>query len=332
MHLYTQLSADKKFAVKTIFILVVLFVVISILTNYLNRGGDGVSMGRVNYVENSVSTDMYIGDKTEQMFIDPIMPPVETPIPGSDAESYEVRNYFVLIETSNGERDCNTLLDLKQRDDVIFESVSESIYGCNVTFKVTPEAVDSVLAYLDTLDPREVNENTYTIKREVSQYENQIAILEGKRAALDTALEDALKNFAEVEATARRTGDVSSLAQITESKLNTIERINASRLEVVTELDRLNRAMTETLDQMNYVNFSVNVYENEWVRGSELKDSWVVAIQQLIRDLNGFLQDLSIGFVQFALMVIKYTLYASVLYIIARPIVYRVRQSWKDMR
>ena len=82
---------------------------------------------------------------------------------------------------------------------------------------------------------------------------------------------------------------------------------------------------------MEYVYFSVNVYENEWVRGSDLKDSWVASIQQLIRDLNGFLQDLSIGFVQFAFMVVKYTLYASVLYIVARPVIFRVRQTWKEM-
>jgi hypothetical protein len=135
-----------------------------------------------------------------------------------------------------------------------------------------------------------------------------------------------------VEAAARRSGDVASLAQVTDSKLNAIERINASRLEVTTELDRLERAKTETLDRMEYVYFSVNVYENEWVRGTDLKDSWVASVQELIRDLNGFLQDLSIGFVQFALTVVKYTLYASVLYIIARPVILRVRRTWMEIK
>jgi chromosome segregation ATPase len=191
--------------------------------------------------------------------------------------------------------------------------------------------VESVLSFLEELNPREVSENTYTIKREVSQLETQMDILKTKLESLDIALKDALASFAEVEAAARRSGDVASLAQVTESKISAIERINASRLEVTTELDRLERAKVETLDRMEYVYFSVNVYENEWVRGSEIKDSWVAAVQQLIRDLNGFLQDLSIGFVQFALMVVKYTLYASVLYIIARPVILRVRRTWKEM-
>jgi hypothetical protein len=156
-------------------------------------------------------------------------------------------------------------------------------------------------------------------------------ILTTKLEALDTALTDALASFTEVEAVARRSGDIASLAQVTESKITAIERINASRLEVTTELNRLERAKSETLDRMEYVYFAVNVYENEWVRGSEIKDSWVASVQQLIRDLNGFLQDLSIGFVQFVFTVVKYTLYASVLYVIARPVIVRVRRTWKEM-
>lgn len=333
MNIYKNLSADKKFAVKNILIIATLLLVVHVLVGYLSPS-DGATLdmrGEYGYSEEMSKVANYDVADSDQMYIDPIMPPVNQPIPGVDAESYEVSDYYVSIETRNKESDCSTLLSLKGREDVIFESVNESTYGCNVMFKVKREAVDSVLSYLDELDPTDVNENTYTIKREVSQYEDQIAILEKKRIALDTALEDALKNFAEVEAIARRSGDVASLVQVTDSKLMTIERINNSRLDVVTQLEYLGQAKAETLDRMNFVHFSVNVYENDWVRGSDLKDSWVASIQQLIRDLNGFLQDLSIGFVQFALTVIKYTLYASVLYLIARPFIYRAKQAWNEM-
>ncbi len=335
MYTYKHLSGEKKFAIKTILVLVLIFIGFNLLGKYLPIGNDEMTFGpQAKYATDSAGEMGYGGGVAEEsMMIDPIMPPMPgpTPAPGTDAEAYEVQDYFVSIETGNGERDCNTLMTLKGREDVIFESLNESLYGCNASFKVKRDSVESVLTFLNELDPREVSENTYTIKREVSQYETQLEILKTKLAALDTALQDAMTSFAEVEAAARRSGDVASLAQVTESKLAAIERINAGRLEVTTELDRLERAKAETLERMEYVYFSVNVYENEWVRGSDLKDSWVAALQQLVRDLNGFLQDLTIGFVQFGLMVVKYTLYASVLYIVARPVVFRVRQAWKEM-
>jgi hypothetical protein len=332
MYTYKNLSSEQKFAVKTIAALVLLFVVFSIIKNYAPFGQDRMMVAPEAYIADVSARDAVGGIATKEMAIDPIMPtPSPIAAPGVDAESYEVQDYYVSIETGNGERDCATLQSLKGREDIIFESINESLYGCNASFKVKKDAIDSVLSFLEGLNPREVNENTYTIKREVSQLETEIDILKSKLAALDTALADALASFADVEEAARQRGDVASLAQVTESKLNAIDRINASRLEVTTELDRLQRAKAETLDRMEYVYFSVNVYENEWVRGSDLKDSWVASVQQLIRDLNGFLQDLTIGFVQFALMVVKYTLYASVLYIIARPVILRVRRTWMEM-
>ncbi len=333
MYTYKNLTGDQKFAIKTVLVLVVLFIIFNIIGKNVSFVSEGVSLEQGNYATDVVEVDEYSESVSKEMYTDPIMPPVPgpTPAPGIDAESYEVKDYFVSIETGNGERDCGVLKSLKNREDVIFESLNESLYGCNVAFKVKNSEVENVLKFLNELDPREVSENTYTIKREVSQFETQMDILKTKLAALDTALADALKSFSEVELMARRSGDVASLAQVTESKISAIERINISRLEVITELDRLDRAKAETLDRMDYIYFSVNIYENEWVRGSDLKDSWVAATQQLIRDLNGFLQDLSIGFVQFALMVVKYALYASVLYIVARPVIFRVRQAWKGM-
>jgi hypothetical protein len=330
MYTYKHLTSEQKFAIKTVLALVGIFVLFSIIKSQLPLAREMTS-----------ATDSYASDVAEagygdkvsrEMMIDPIMPqPQPIAAPGSDAESYEVQDYYVSIETGNGDRDCTTLKSLRDREDVIFESINESLYGCNASFKVKKGAVESVLSFLEAMDPREVNETTYTIKREVSQLDTQMDILKTKLAALDSALADALASFADVEAAARRSGDVASLAQVTESKVSAIERINASRLEVTTEIDRLERAKTETLDRMEYVYFAVNVYENEWVRGSDIKDSWVASVQQLIRDLNGFLQDLTIGFVQFALLVVKYTLYASVLYIIARPVIVRVRRTWKEM-
>lgn len=332
MQIPANVFEGKRKAFKSIVVLALLFVVGSVAIQYLRNGGvitpgmggqtEGVSMR---------STEPYAADVSGKMAIDPIAPmppmPVE-PVPGTNAESYEVTDYSVSIETGNRERDCQIVQALKGREDVIFDNASDSKYGCTVSFKVKRDSVPAILSYLKELNPRDINENTYTIKREVSQYEDQITILEKKLTTLTTALDEALKNFAEVEALARRSGDVAALAQAIESKVTTIDRITASRVEVVAQLDQLSMAKADALDRMNFVHFSVTVYENSWVRDGEFKDSWVTAFQELIRSLNTFVQDLSIGFVEFMLLVVKYLAYATILYVLARPLARRVQQAW----
>ncbi len=334
MQIYKNLSDENKFIVKAIVLLAILLIGGSLVSKYFVEDG-GFSTAQNDKImidlDDSYAYEeeaMGRGGITPDMAI---MPPSYGPVPGTDAESFEVSEYYVSVETRDRKRDCDTLLALKGREDVIFENVSESEYGCNAYFKVKRESVDSVLAYLDELDPRDINESTYTIKREVGEYETRIEILEKKLASLDEALTSALKSYEEVEAIARRSGDVSALAQVTESKVTIIERITTSRLEVVAELDRLSQAKADSLERMDFVYFSVNIYENDWVKGDDLKDSWVASLQELVRDFNGFLQDLSIGFVQFIFVVIKYALYASVLFLIARPIIRKGRALWRKM-
>jgi hypothetical protein len=332
MKIYKNLSDENKVIVNVIAILVLLLICGSLVSKYwVEDGGMSISQSEKSFIGGSADVDMYMEEDMGRVSTMPIMPPSYGQVPGVDAESFEVSEYYVSIETRDRDRDCDIILSLKSREDVIFDNVNESEYGCNVSFKVKREAVDSVLASINELNPRDISESTYTIKREVGEYENQIEILTKKLTSLEQALTSALANYAEVEAIARRQGDVATLAKVIESKVTIIERITASRLEVVAELDRLSVAKAESLDRMNFVHFSVNVSENDWVQGHDLKDSWVASLQELISDFNTLLQDISIGFVQFLFVVIKYTLYASVLFLVGRPIVRKARVLWSKM-
>lgn len=332
MKVYKNLSDENKFIVNVIALLAFLLICGSLVSKYWVEDGMAVmTQSEKTVAGGSANVDMYIDEGMDRVSIAPIMPPSYGQVPGTDAESFEVSEYYVSVETRDKEHDCEYLLTLKGRAEVIFDNVNESDFGCNVSFKVERESVESVLSHLNELDPKDISENTYTIKREVGEYETQIEILEKKLASLDEALANALASYEEVESIARRNGDISALAQVTESKVTIIERITNSRLEVVAQLDQYSRAKAESLDRMNFVQFSVNVYENDFVKGDDLKASWVASLQELVRDFNTFLQDLSIGFVQFIFLVIKYILYASVLFLVLRPVIRKARIIWRKM-
>ena len=97
-----------------------------------------------------------------------------------------------------------------------------------------------------------------------------------------------------------------------------VERISISKIEVNAELDRINRSKAEALDRLAYSNFYVNVYENALVNGDSIKESWIAAVQELVSDINTFVQEVSLGFIALMFMVIKFALYGVVLLYVAR--------------
>ena len=248
-----------------------------------------------------------------------IMPvPEQGYVPGMDAEAFEVKQYDASIETRNLTQDCAVISRLKSRTDVIFETTNEYERGCNYTFKVEKDSANEILALIEGLDPKDLNESVYTIKQEVTDYTSEIEILEKKLASLDTTLSEALASYENISALATRTGDVESLAKIIDSKLNLIERLTNSRLETSGQLERIARAKAEALDRLAYTNFNVSIYENTYVDGEAIKDSWMYAIQRFIVDVNTLIQEMSIGFIALLLLIIKFTLYAIVLLFVLR--------------
>lgn len=238
--------------------------------------------------------------------------------PGDDSEEYEVKEYRASVETRNLEQDCGTVRELKSRTDIIFENASEDERTCSYIFKVEKNSVEAVLAVISDLNPKDINETSYTIKREVTDYMSEIQILENKLASLDKTLADAIASYDSISVTATNVGNVETLARIIDSKLNMIERLTNARIDASNQLDRINRAKNEALDRLAYTYFYINIYENKFVDGEELKDSWKNEVKLFVRNANSLVQDISIGLIAFLLNIAKFAIYFIILLLIAR--------------
>jgi hypothetical protein len=237
---------------------------------------------------------------------------------GDESESFEVKEYTAQIETRTLVQDCDIVRALKARTDVVFENANEHDRGCTYTFKVKKESVVEVLGILESLNPRELVENSYTIKREVDDYTSEIQILQNKLATLDATLAEATASYSNITELATRTGNVESLARIIESKLMILERLTNARIDAGNQLERITRAKAEALDRLEYTYFYVTMIENTFVNKEVLKDSWMRAVQQSVYEMNTLVQDLSIGLVALLLTVIKFALYFGIILIVTR--------------
>ncbi len=174
-----------------------------------------------------------------------------------------------------------------------------------------------------------MNENTYTIKREVDDYTNQMQIYEKKLATLDATLAEALASYENITGLATKTGDIESLTKIIESKLALIERLTGARIDAQNQLDYIARSKADSLDRLTYTYFTVNIYESEYIDNEVLSDSWKSAFQQFVFNVNQFAQEVSIGFVMLLLTILKFVLYGIVLLIVAKFGWKYVQTIWK---
>lgn len=258
-----------------------------------------------------------------------ILPPLPTPgTTGSDAEKFEVKDYSVTVESRNAVVTCKVFTDLKTKDYVIFENAQEHDKGCNYTFKVKQKNVAEVLAIVKDLDPKELSENTYTIKQLVEDFTSETSILEKKKKSIDETLENALNAYDEITEVARRARDAESLAKIIDSKVQMIERLTQQRIDINAQLEQLGRAKAEQLDRIDYTYFRVNVYENKYLDGENLRDSWKQAIKEFVANINAVLQDVSIGLVFLLFIAAQYIIYALIVVVIAKYVWRAVRYIW----
>ena len=315
-------------ALLAIVLLAVAFrLVVPTVSDFAQRGGINLSgmptLGSVkaNFEERSLDFGQAAGDAVG-LSVRNIMPSPQPPyngtVTGQDAEQYEVTEFSVAIETGRLDATCQTIADLKDKDYVIFENASACEHGCNYAFKVQKDHVEEILAVLEALDPKELTENTYTIKRVLEDFTSQLEILERKQASIDETLETAIKAYDDITQLATRTQDAESLAKIIESKIYILERLTQERIAVSDQLDYLNRAKAEQLDRLAYTYFNVGVTEDKYIDGDDLQDSWQAAIKKFVQDVNQIAQDITITLVALLLLAFQYALYLLVLLVIAK--------------
>ncbi len=259
-----------------------------------------------------------------------LMPPYYNGTSGNDAEAFEVKDYQAVIETRKLTDTCGAIGDLKDREDVIFESSSQYERGCNFSFKVTQASVSEVLNFIKEFKPDELNENTRTIKNQVQDFTSQEKILENKLVAIDETLDKAIRAYDEVTALAIKAQDAGSLAKIIDSKVNIIERLTQERISISAQLEQLNQRKSNQLDRLAYTYFNVSVRENIYVDGERLKDSWRVSVQQFVRDINKIAQDVSVNLVVIILLVVQYLLYFFIFLFTAKYVWRATRRLWRS--
>ncbi len=297
--------------------------------NFLTKEGAG-SLGYDSYglqEESYVNSDSDVGLSIRNVTTAPT--PLAGYVSGNDAENFEVTDYNAFIETRILTSVCQSISSLKSRYDVIFENSNEYDSGCNYYFKAKKESVDEILAFVEDLHPRDLSENTYTIKKRIEDFTSQQEILERKQTTIEETLESAIFAYDEITEIARQSRNADALASIIDSKIRIIERLTNERINVAAQLDQLSRAKAEQLDRLEYTYFSVNVVENKFIDGQEIKDSWKWAVKDFVRKINIIFQDITVGLVSLVFIVFKYVIYLFILLLLAKYGWVTVKYIWK---
>jgi hypothetical protein len=337
MEFFKQLNPKQQKWLKISGLVVIGIVVLSVLSNMgapygptVYRGGVGMSEPRASY-DYAVGENASFAGKGVALSTRNVMPvpPSYGGTTGSDAESFEVSDYYASIETGNLARTCDAITALKSKDYVIFENSSAYDRGCNHVFKVKKANVPEVLTVIKGLDPKELTENTHTIKNQVDDFTSETEILQKKLKAIDDTLAGAMRAYDEITAIATRANDAGSLAKIIDSKVQIIERLTQERINISMQLDRYARAKAQELDKLEYTYFSVNVWENRYVDGDNIKDSWKEAVRQFFFDLNRIIQDLTLGIIGFILVIAQILIYAFIVVFVAKYAWRGIKNVWK---
>lgn len=247
---------------------------------------------------------------------------------GDSAEAYEVTEYNASIESRAKGETCGALAGLKSRDYVIFENANDYDRGCSYSFKVKHANVPEILAFIKGLDPKDLSENTYTIKSQIDDFTSETEILEKKRASIDETLSEAIAAYDSIQKVAAANQDAESLAKIIDSKIQLIERLTQERININEQLDRYARAKADQLDRLEYTHFSVSVYEHQYIDSEQLADSWKESIRQFFNDVNRIAQDLTVNLVLLLVLALQYILYLLILVVIAKYVWKAVRYIW----
>lgn len=317
----------------TIILLVVIFTVISNLFGpaFSRIGGDSMVSSKYASSRNT----LFGGAAYEADYAEPslsarnIIPSPNSGIIDENAEEFEVKEYNAYIETRNLEKDCQVITNLKQRTDVIFINARTSDNNCYYAFKVKNNTLDEILTIINDLNPRDLNEQVYTIQQIVEDYTSQLDILEKKLASIDETLTNAVSAYDEIASIATSSNDAQSLSQIIDSKIRIIERLTQEKINISTQIEQLNRSKADQLSRIDYTQFSVNITENKYIDSDQIKDSWKFAVKNVVRDINEIAQDLTINLLTLILLIIQYVLYLFIILVVLKYCFKFGKYIWK---
>lgn len=230
-------------------------------------------------------------------------------ISGNDAEDFEVTEYSAYIRTGNLDKVCDEVKDLKVKSYVIFESSNENDNNCNYRFKVKKENEDEILKVIQDLKPEDLNINTESIKKQISDFTSEEEILTKKLTQIEEILQEAQEAYAEVAELATKSRDAETLASTISSKLTLIEKLTTERLNTKSNLDRLSQAKAIQLDKLEYTSFTVNISKNLIVDFKAIGDSWERELKNFVSEFNEMLQGISVKLLGFGTRLLQVAIY-----------------------
>lgn len=290
----------------------------------------------LDYAKSSAEMASYGGTGTAGLSVRNVVSPQSSTLPydnsgttGSDAEQFEVTEYNANIETRKLKNTCAVVANLKSKDYVIFENASEYDRGCNYTFKVKKNNVKEILSVIKGLNPKDMSESTYTIKKLVEDFTSEVEILQAKLDSIDDTLAKAISAYDDVTVLATKVKDVESLAKIIDSKITIIERLTQERINANAQLEQIQRQKAEQLDRLEYTYFRVNIIENKFIDVQNLKDSWKAAIKAFVLDINKIAQDISVNLITFLFYILQFAIYIIILLLVAKYGWLLIKRIWK---
>ena len=281
-----------------------------------------------------VATDAYEGDVDAYDMTSSYMPMPEPEMPGGvgmyDEREYDAISYNATIRTRKLDEVCDGIEIWKPLEYVVFEYANRNEQQCAYRFKATHENADAVLQTLQELDPDVLNTNIETTKKQQVRYDGQLEILLRKQALLETTLNDSVLAYDELVELAKDTEEVEVLSKVIDSKLQQIERLTRDRIALASQLQSLSRTMTDLQDRVQFVYFDVRIYKDKVVDGDVIADSWKGAMKGFVRDVNMFMQSITLGLLLNLLALAQVLLYLAFGLVLVKYGWRIVRAFWKS--
>lgn len=268
-----------------------------------------VLSGPAEYYEADVAMDSIAGMPTPMPMYD---------MGGPDAEEYEHKSYAANYETRKFEHTCNAIEALKPQDYVVFTSSSLGERSCAYSFNVESTHTDDVVATLKALNPRDWDESSYTVERSVEDATSEIMILKRKLESVTETLAEAEKAYDAAMTQARNGADYSAIAQIVNSKISIIERLSQQKIAIQSQIDRYEKNLGRTTDQVEYTSFSVSVSKRVVIDWESIGNTWRYELDDFIMNINKALHHLTFGLMLLVVAVIRWIIYAGVILIAIR--------------
>jgi len=225
-----------------------------------------------------------------------------------DAEDFETREYSARYERRNINKVCNEFENLKPLDYVVFENATQNDEYCNYRFKVEQGRENEIITMIKALEPKDFDAHTFTLERNITNNNNEVAILEKKKAMLDDLLKNAQAKYAKLQ----NTSNTNALVQAINNEINLIERITNQKLNVQSRIDRLTNSTGVQKERIDYSQFNISVSERKFINWDNIGEQWKYAFERFISGISKIVQELTIGLVVFVLGLVKFIVFLSV--------------------